>query len=158
MKTVITQELLKKERGAKRSGLGLLLLAAVFCLACILLIPVRLLGIGVAVVVAAVALGIWTKVRKQEGRGDIAKAYFRLLPLSGKEEVEDRDDNGNTSFVTFYLQFGEHGEVKTPRREDYAAAQPGDRYYVAFYSETDRAFACFPAADYEPDGSFQIRQ
>ena len=81
MKTVITQELLKKERGAKRSGLGLLLLAAVFCLACILLIPVRLLGIGVAVVVAAIALGIWTKVRKQEGRGDIAKAYFRLLPL-----------------------------------------------------------------------------
>ena len=73
MKTIITQELLKKERRAKKSGLGLLLLAAAFCLACILLIPVRLLGIGIAVVVAAFALGIWTKVRKQEGRGDIAK-------------------------------------------------------------------------------------
>ena len=158
MKTIITQELLKKERGAKKSGLALLLLAAVFCLACILLIPVRPLGIGVAAAVAAVALGILAKVRKQEGRGNIAGAYFRLLPLSGREEYEDHDDNGNTSSVTFCLQVGEYGEVETPRREDYAAAQPGDQYYVAFYSETDRAFACFPAAAYEPDGSFQIRQ
>ena len=158
MKTVITQELLKKERGAKISGLGLLLLAAVFCLACILLIPVRLLGIGVAVVVAAIALGIWTKVRKQEGRGDIAKAYFRLLPLSGKKEYEDHDDNGNVNSVTLCLQFGEYGEVETPRRDAFEAAQPGDPYYVAFYSETDRAFACFAAEAFEPDGSFQIRQ
>ena len=158
MKTVITQELLKKERGTKRSGFGLLLLAAVFCLACILLIPVRLLGIGVAVVVAAIALGIWTKVRKQEGRGDIAKAYFRLLPLSGKKEYEDHDDNGNVNSVTLCLQFGEYGEVETPRRDAFEAAQPGDPYYVAFYSETDRAFACFAAEAFEPDGSFQIRQ
>ena len=158
MKTVITKELLQKERRAKKGGLALLLLAAAFCLACILLIPVRLLGIGVAVVVAAVALGIWAKVRKQEGRGDIAKAYFRLLPLSSKKEYEDHDDNGNVNSVTLCLQFGEYGEVETQRRDAFEAAQPGDRYYVAFYSETDRAFACFPAADYEPDGSFQIRQ
>ena len=158
MKTVITQELLKKERRLKKSGLALLLLAAAFCLACILLIPVRLLGIGIAVVVAAFALGSWTKARKQEGRGSVDGAYFRLLPLSGKEEDEDHDDNGNVNSVTFYLQFGEYGEVETPRRDDYAAAQPGDLYYVAFYSETDRAFACFPAEAYEPDGSFRVRQ
>ena len=91
-------------------------------------------------------------------RGDIAKAYFRLLPLSGKKEYEDHDDNGNVNSVTLCLQFGEYGEVETPRRDAFEAAQPGDPYYVAFYSETDRAFACFAAEAFEPDGSFQIRQ
>ena len=134
-----------------------MLLAVAFCLACILLIPVRLIGIGAAAVVAAITLGIRAKVRKEEARGDIARAYFRLLPLSGKSEYENRDDEGLGS-VNLYLQFGEYGEVEIPRRDACEAAQPGDLYYVAFYSETDRPFVCFPAEAFEPDGSFQIRQ
>jgi hypothetical protein len=54
---------------AKKGGLGLVLLAVAFCLACILLIPVRLIGIGAAAVVAAITLGIRAKVRKEEARG-----------------------------------------------------------------------------------------
>jgi hypothetical protein len=60
--------------------------------------------------------------------------------------------------VNLYLQFGEYGEVEIPRRDAFEAAQPGDLYYVAFYSETDRPFVCFSAEAFEPDGSFQIRQ
>jgi hypothetical protein len=40
---------------------------------------------------------------------------------------------------------------------EFEKAQPGDPYYVACFSENDRAFACFSCENYEPDGTIEVR-
>ncbi len=147
---VITRDFMKKTYAAKnRDLLGILFIAAAFALVCILLLPDRVLGFLIAALVMAIAFGIYTKIRKAGETGDVAKAYFRCLCVTGKKQSADADPdgNGNAYAEHFDLCFGENNPVEVTRQE-YDAAQIGDAYYVAYYSESDTSFACFSAAQY----------
>ncbi len=156
----ITRDYLKKTYAAKNGSMrGLLILAAAFALVCILLLPNRVLGVGAAVVVMAIAGGIYTKIRKAGGAGNAAKAYFRYLCVTDKKESADADPdgNGNAYAVHFDLYFGENNPVEVTRQE-YDAAQIGDAYYVAYFSESSVPFACFSAAQYVLSPDLPLRQ
>ena len=160
MKTAITRKLLKKDYAARNRGLRrMFLFAAVFCLLCVALVPVpvRLIGLAVAVVVMGIAFAIYARGKRLGQFGDVGKAYFRLLPMTGKEESQHGDPESGYS-SSFWLRFGEHGAVEALKFSDYEKAEEGRLYHVAFFSETDKPFACFDAEAYGLDPRFEVRQ
>lgn len=158
MKQTITRKLLKKDYATRNRGLRrMFLFAAVFCLLCVALVPVRLIGLSVAVVVMGIAFAIYARGKRLGKFGDVGKAYFRLLPMTGKEESQHGDpESGYTS--SFWLRFGEHGAVEVLKFGDYEKAEEGRLYHVAFFSETDEPFAYFDAEVYDLDPGFEVRQ
>ncbi len=158
MKTPITKALLKqKVRAENKSNLSVIVVPAIFALACIALVPVKAIGIGIAVVVMLLVFLYLRKLRSLEPTGNPDKAYLRKLPMTAKKEQEnsDPDSAGNAYSTMLLLYFGDdYAEVN---RSEYEQAQPGDLYYVAFFSENSRAFACFSCNDFEPDGTVEVR-
>ncbi len=158
MKTPITRELLRQNVVAeKKNSAMIIILPVLFALVCVLMIPVQAIGIGVAVVVMLLVFLFVRKLRKLEPTGDPVKAYLSRLAMTKKEEAEsgDPDSAGNVYSRKHYLDFGDlYVEVDA---EEYEKAQPGDLYYVAFFAENGRAFACFSCEDYEPDGTVEVR-
>ncbi|MCR4818617.1 MAG: hypothetical protein K5841_06640 [Fretibacterium sp.] len=149
MKKEITMKLLKKDYAKKhKAERRMFLFAVIFCLACIALVPERIIGVSVAAVVMGIAFILYTKFKRAGVYGNVNKAYFRLLPMTGKEESRSGDsESGYIS--TYWLRFGEYGAVEMLKYNDYKNAQEGQLYYVAFYSENDKPFACFDAEKYE---------
>ena len=158
MKTAITRKLLKKDYAARNRELRrMFLFAAVFCLLCVALVPVRLIGLAVAGAVMGIAFASYARGKRLGQFGDVGKAYFRLLPVTGKEESQHGDPESGYS-SSFYLCFGEHGAVEALKFNDYKEAEEGRPYYVAFFSESDKPFACFDAEAYDLDPGFEVRQ
>lgn len=158
MKTPITKALLKQRVTTEnKSNLSVIVVPAIFALACIVLVPVKAIGIGIAAVVMLLVFLYLRKLRSLEPTGNPDKAYLRKLPVTKKEELksEDPDSVGNAYYMRYLLYFGdEYAEVKGG---EYDQVQPGDLYYVAFFSENGRAFACFSCNDFEPDGTVEVR-
>ena len=152
MKTILTKELLKKDLAKQNRTLTVLLaFAGIFCLLCLLLVPNKLVALGITAFVALFAGGMYLKYRRMAGKRKLSRAYLRLLPLIGKNAVEhtDQDEDGTTTTVEFCLDFGENRAVLTDKKA-FDEAQAGELYYVAFWAEDDSPFACYSAADYEP--------
>ena len=158
MKTVLTKELLKKNLAKQnRTLMALLAFAGLFCLACLILVPNKLVALGITAFVALFAGGMYLKYRKTAGKRDLSRAYFRLLPLMGKNAVErtDQDEDGTTTTVEFCLNFGENRVLLTDKKA-FADAREGELYYVAFWAEDDSPFACYSAVLYEPGPEFPV--
>lgn len=152
MKTILTKELLKKDLAKQNRTLTILLaFAGLFCLLCLLLVPNKLVALGITVFVVLFAGGLYLKYRKTAGKRDLSRAYLRRLPLMGKNAVEhtDQDEDGTTTTVEYTLDFGENRVVRTDRKA-FADAREGEPYYVAFWAEDDSPFACYSADLYEP--------
>ena len=157
MKKTLTRKLLKKDYAARNRGLRrMFLFALVFCLLCVALVPVRLIGMSVAGVVMGIAFTIYARGKRLGDFGDVGKAYFRLLPMTGKEETRHGDPESGYS-SSFWLRFGEYGAVEALKFSDYEKAEEGRLYHVAFFSETDKPFACFDAGACDLDPSFPVR-
>ena len=158
MKTPITKNMLKgKVTAEKKSSLAIILIPVLFALACILLIPVKAIGIGIAAVVLLLVFLFLRKLRQAEPTGDPEKAYLsrRAVTKKTEEQSADPDSAGNAYSRKYYLDFDDqYAEVDA---REFEKAQPGDLYYVAFFSENGRAFACFRCEDYEPDGTVEVR-
>ncbi len=158
MKTVLTKELLKKDLAKQNRTLTVLLVfAGLFCLLCLLLVPNKLVALGITVFVVLFAGGLYLKYRKTAGKRDLSLAYLRRLPLMGKNAVEhtDQDEDGTTTTVEFCLDFGENRVVLTDKKA-FADAREGELYYVAFWAEDDSPFACFSSDLYEPGPEFPV--
>jgi hypothetical protein len=152
MKTILTKELLKKDLAKQNRTLTVLLaFAGIFCLLCLLLVPNKLVALGITAFVALFAGGMYLKYRRMAGKRDLSRACLRLLPLMGKNAIEhtDQDEDGTTTTVEFCLDFGENRAVLTDKKA-FDEALAGELYYVAFWAEDDAPFACYSAADYEP--------
>ncbi len=158
MKQKITKDYLRKTYAkSNRSLIAIAALAAVFAIACIALIPEKVAGIGAALIVIVIAACVYLRFRKQTGAGDVGKAYFRLQKLSGKKEEESRDpDNPSNVYAYYYLlEFGDKSvEVE---KGEFETADEGDFYYVAYFSETDAAFACFAKERFELSDEFALQ-
>ncbi len=158
MKTPITKDILKqKVRTEKKSVVSIILIPSIFALVCLLIIPVKAIGIGIAAVVVCLIFLFLRKLRSLEPAGDPEKAYLKKLALTKKAEetTSDPDSAGNAYSTRFMLYFGDQcAEVD---RAGFEIAEPGDLYYVAFFSENGRAFACFSCIDHEPDGTLEVR-
>ncbi len=145
MKTVLTKELLKKDLAKQNRTLTVLLaFAGLFCLLCLLLVPNKLVALGITVFVVLFAGGLYLKYRKTAGKRDLSLAYLRRLPLMGKNAVEhtDQDEDGTTTTVEFCLNFGENRAVLTDKKA-FADAREGELYYVAFWAEDDSPLCLF---------------
>ena len=152
MKTVLTKELLKKNLAKQNRTLTILLaFAGIFCLLCLLLVPNKLVALGITAFVALFAGGMYLKYRRMAGKRELSRAYLRLLPLIGKNAAEhtEQDEDGTTTTVEYCLDFGENRIVRTDKKA-FADAREDELYYVAFWAEDDSPFACYSAADYEP--------
>ncbi len=158
MKKTITRELLKQwVRTENRSSLSVIVMPAIFALVCVVLIPVRAIGFGVAAVVLCLVLLYLRKLRSLEPVGKPEKAYLRRLELTAKEESKtaDPDSAGNAYSTRLLLCFGADSvEVDSA---EFERAEPGEPYYVAFFSENGRAFACFSCREYEPAAGMEVR-
>ena len=158
MKTVLTKELLKKNLAKQnRTLMALLAFAGLFCLACLILVPNKLVALGITAFVALFAGGMYLKYRKTAGKRDLSRAYLRRLPLMGKNAVErtDQDEDGTTTTVEYCLDFGENRVVLTGKKA-FSDAREGELYYVAFWAEDDSPFACYSAVLYEPGPEFPV--
>ena len=158
MKTILTKELLKKDLAKQNRTLRVLLaFAGLFCLVCLILVPNKLVALGITVFVALFAGGLYLKYRKTAGKRDVSRACLRLLPLMGKNAVEhtDQDEDGTTTTVEYTLDFGENRVVLTDKKA-FADAHEGELYYVAFWAEDDSPFACFSSDLYEPGPEFPV--
>ena len=156
MKQVITRALLKKRRFKSNKSLWLAAgFAGLFCLVCLLLIPNKLVGAGITVLVLLFGGGLYLKYRSLAGKTDISRACLRLLPVIGKSVIEhnDQDENGTTTTIQFRLDFGENRTVDTDR-ETYEKAFEGQMYYVAFRAEDNTPFDCFSVVEYVPGPEF----
>ena len=156
MKTTITRKLLKKDYAARTRTLRRYFFYAVFFCALWLAFFPHLVSVLVTVIIMGAAFAIYAKGKRVGEFGDVRKAYFRRLPLSGKEETRHGDEEVGYSSA-FWLRFGEHGEVEVLKFSDYKEAEEGQLYYVAFFSETDKPFACFDAEAYDLDPSFLLK-
>ncbi len=160
MKKTITKKLLKKTYKKGNADMrSVFLLVSLFCLACAVLVPVRVIGVSVAAAVMAIFLGLYFKLRRLGDFGNISKMYFRLLSLTEKTEraMDSMEGNGNVYAYVFLLRFGDAGMVEV-RGEEYKKAAVGRPYYVAFFAENDRPFACFDAAEYDPAPELDLRR
>ena len=158
MKTILTKELLKKDRAKQNRTLtAMLAFAGVFCLLCLLLVPNKLVALGITAFVALFAGGMYLKYRSLAGKHDLSRAYFRCLPLLGKKEIEhrDQDEDGTTTTVEYSLDFGENRIVQADKKA-FAQAREGELFYVAFWAEDDSPFACYSADLYEPGPDFPL--
>lgn len=157
MKTIDKRLLQERFRQDNKSTKFIILFPALFSLVCILIIPEKAIGIGVAAVVMSCVFLFLGKQKKTGRIGDPTKAYLKRFELTEKKEerIDDPDSPGNAYKTLFFLSFGAH-DVEV-RREEYEAAQAGAPYYVAFYSENDNAFACFPCDGYEPSPEIELR-
>ena len=152
MKTVLTKELLKKNLAKQNRTLTVLLaFAGIFCLLCLLLVPNKLVALGITAFVALFAGGMYLKYRRMAGKRELSRAYLRLLPLIEKNAVEhtEQDEDGTTTTIEYRLDFGENRIVRTDNKA-FAHVREDELYYVAFWAEDDSPFACYSAADYEP--------
>ena len=158
MKTVLTKELLKKNLAKQnRTLMALLAFAGLFCLACLILVPNKLVALGITAFVALFAGGLYLKYQKTTVKRDLSRAYLRRLPLMGKNAVErtDQDEDGTTTTVEYCLDFGENRVVLTDKKA-FSEARKGELYYVAFWAEDDSSFDCFSADLYEPGPEFPV--
>ncbi len=82
--------------------------------------------------------------------------YLKRLSLTDKKESvsADPDSAGNAYSTTFLLYFGD--DSAEVNRTEFERAEAGDDYYVAFFSENGRAFACFSCRDFEPAGNVPV--
>ncbi len=158
MKTPITKDLLKeKVKAENKSTAFIILIPVLFALLCVLLIPVKAIGIGAAAAVLLLAFLFFRKLRSLEPTGNPEKAYLSKLAMTKKEALKsgDPDSAGNAYYTRYLLNFGDlYAEVDA---REYEKAQLQDLYYVACFSENGRAFACFCCEDYEPDGAIEVR-
>ena len=158
MKQKITKDYLRKTYAkSNRSLIMIAALAAVFAIACIALIPEKIAGIGAALIVIVIAACVYLRFRKQTGAGNVGKAYFKLQKLSGKsvEESRDPDNPGNVYSYYYLLEFGDKSvEVE---KSEFEKAAEGDLYYVAYFSETGTAFACFAKDRFELSDEFVLQ-
>ena len=157
MKTIDKNLLQERFRQGNKSTKFIILFPALFSLVCILIIPVKAIGIGIAAVLMCCVFLFLRRLKNVGGIGDPSKAYLKRLELSEKKEerIDDPDSPGNAYKILLFLCFG-GSEVEVPR-EEYEAAQVGAPYYVAFYSENDNSFACFPCDAYEPAPEMELR-
>lgn len=155
MKKTLTRKLLKKDYAARNRELRRYFLYAVFfSLLWIWFFPEH--SLFPVVIVMGIAFAMYIEAKRSRRFGDVRNAYFRLLPATGKEAYSYGEDQISSSNV-FYLFFGEHGKVEVLKSRDYNKAKEGHLYHVAFFSESDKPFACFDAEVYDLDPSFPVR-
>ena len=160
MKKVITKALLKKEIAKSRKSIyAAAAFAGIFCLVCILMIPNKLVGVGISAFVLLFAGGLYLKYRSAGGAADLSRAYLRLLPVAGKRfvEHEERDDDGTYSSHEYLLDFGDNLTVGVDRGK-FEKASEGEMYYVVFSAVSDGPIACFSAAEHEPGPDYPVVQ
>lgn len=149
MKTALTRKILKKDYAKRNRTLRrMFIFAVLFCLACVTLVPVRVIGVSVAAVVMGIAFVLYARLKRAGFCGNISKAYFRTLPVTGKEESRHGDAESGYE-TSYWLRFGEYGLVEALKYQDYKEAEEGQLYHVSFFSENDKPFACFDAETYE---------
>ena len=157
-KKVLTPEMLLKDKigGAPMRGLRIVLecfFIGLFGLFILLFLGFIGFIIDVAVIVGYV---IYKKNEKKKHLG----AYFRILPLVGKNVFSTGNDEDDYNIYKgnfgpgpggqdMWAEFGEFGE--------YEPAKPGDYYYVAFYPGNNKAFACYSYDRYVIDQRFEVR-
>ena len=157
MKTPITKDLLKSTYAKSNHSIyAILAIAILFCLACLFLVPNKLIAVAVTLFVLAFAAVLYFRYKRLGGGGNTDNAYFRLLPLKEKQEDECHDAETNSYEIELYLIFNEKDMVEVDPKE-FDAAKENNMYYVAYFSETDTPFACFDADTYEPDASFPVK-
>lgn len=156
MKKTLTRKLLKKDYAARNRYLKRYFFYMVFfCALWLVSFPAQV-SVFVTVVIIGAAFVIYVRGKRRGEFGDAGKAYFRLLPVTGKEAHSYGEDEISSSNA-FYLCFGEHGRVEVLKSRDYEKAEEGHLYHVAFFSESDKPFACFDAEAYDLDPSFPVR-
>lgn len=158
-KKILTPEILLRDKVGETSMRGFRIVLELFLIGLFELFILLFLGF-IGFIIDVVVIVIYVIYKKNEKKKTMG-AYFRILPLVGKNEFVSGPSED--AYIIYKGNFGPGPDGKEIWAEfgefgEYGPANPGDYYYVAFYPGNNKAFACYSYDGYVIDQRFEVRQ